>query len=124
MTENKHRGRPFGTQQYPGVLGRMRVGWDRMKAQAKYRGELFDLTWEQFQEIWEGHWHKKGRTVDSLCMTRRDWKGPWTAANIMLVDRREHFSLQGKYRVEQRRELKRIREAINAAHASNPAKNS
>lgn len=106
LTNPKGGGRPPGPrpdlQKYPGVLGRMRIAWDRMKAQAKFRNEPWNLSWQDFQDLWEGHWHNRGRSVDDLCLTRIDWTGTWELGNIELVTRKEHYSRQGRARAERR----------------------
>lgn len=83
---------------YPGAQAEHRLSWCRMRAQAKYRNEGWDLTWEQYQEIWEGKWHLKGRASDDLCLTRIDWSGAWTMDNVNLVFRLEHLRRQSKAR--------------------------
>ena len=83
---------------YPGSQSGHRMSWLRMKAQAKYRNEGWDLTWEQYQEVWEGKWHMKGRGSDQLCLTRIDWAGPWNINNISIVFRLEHLRRQCKQR--------------------------
>ena len=65
--------------------------WLRAKAQANFRGEDWDLTFEQFFKIWDGSWEKRGRKNDSLCMTRIDMEGAWTKKNVHLVTRYEHL---------------------------------
>jgi hypothetical protein len=38
---------------YPGIQGEMRLAWNRMRAQAKFRGETWQLSWEDFLKIWD-----------------------------------------------------------------------
>lgn len=83
---------------YPGAQAEHRLSYCRMRAQAKYRNEGWDISWEQYQEIWEGKWHLKGRASDDLCLTRIDWAGPWTMANVNLVFRLDHLRRQSKER--------------------------
>lgn len=98
----KKQGRPRGPrpdlQQFPGILGEQRLAWNRMSAQARYRSELFLLTWEEFQEVWSSHWTQRGREINSLCLTRCDWNLPWTRDNVELVQRLEHVKRQGRSR--------------------------
>ena len=102
-------GRPPGPrpdlQRFPGILGRQRIAWDRMKAQAKFRHEEFNLSWQEFQEVWEGQWHLRGRAVDDLCLTRCDWWGPWSRDNVELCLRKEHFRRQAQHRAQTLRTL-------------------
>ena len=87
---------------YPGVQAEYRMGWSRMKAQAKYRNEGWDLSWEQYQEIWADKWHLKGRGSEDLCLTRIDWQGAWTIDNVNLVFRLDHLQRQRQARPSKR----------------------
>lgn len=103
-------GRPKGKPQpqliqFPGILGEMRVAYNRMKAQAKFRREEWGLTWQDFIDIWDGQWHKRGRSVDDCCLTRYDWWGSWDKTNTYVTTRKEHFRQQGLHRAEVRRTL-------------------
>jgi hypothetical protein len=80
---------------YPGAQAEYRMSWSRMKAQAKYRNEGWNLTWEQYQEIWDGKWHLRGRQPGDLCLTRIDWDGIWDINNVSIVDRETHWKKQG-----------------------------
>lgn len=80
---------------YPGSQAQHRLDYCRMRAQAKYRNEQFDITWEEFQQLWEGKWHLRGRDRLSLCLTRKDWSGVWNLDNVELVTRIEHVRKQG-----------------------------
>lgn len=85
---------------YPGILAKYRLSYCRMRAQAKYRKDEFTLTWDEFQQLWDGNWHLKGRELGSLCMSRKDWDGVWSADNIELITRKEHFRRQGQAKRE------------------------
>jgi hypothetical protein len=100
LTNPKGGGRVRGKvyphlQTYPGIQREQRLSWNRMRAQAKFRNELWDISWEQFLDIWAAHWHMRGRAVNSLCLTRVDWHGPWTVDNTKLVSRKAHVQMQG-----------------------------
>jgi hypothetical protein len=87
---------------YPGILGEIRFKYTQMKAQAKFRGEEFVLTWQEFQDKWQGKWHLRGRESNSLCMTRLDWDGAWDNDNTIIVERIEHLRIQTQHRVAAR----------------------
>ena len=74
--------------------------WQMHKAQCKFRQEEFTLTFEQYEELWQGRWLERGRTPDAVCMTRLDWDGAWELGNVELITRKEHFRRQGAYRVQ------------------------
>lgn len=63
--------------------------WHKARAQAHYRGEEWQLTFEEFAELWDGKWDQRGRQRHDLCMTRRDWHAGWTRANCEIVTRLE-----------------------------------
>jgi hypothetical protein len=58
--------------------------------QSIFRKEPWDVTWEQYKEIWKDHWHERGRMKDQYCLTRVNYDEPWTWDNLMVVTRREH----------------------------------
>lgn len=72
--------------------------WQKMKAQAKFRGEDFTLEFEDYYEFWKDCWPQKGRLATSLCMTRKNIHGAWSKDNVEIVTRQEHLERQGAYR--------------------------
>ena len=97
------KGRDYSfTNRYPGVTADHRLSWTRMKAQAKYRNEAWDLSWEQYQDIWMDKWHLKGRGSEDLCLTRIDWSGAWHIDNVNLVFRADHVRRQSRERSSKR----------------------
>lgn len=90
------KGRDYShLSKYPGSQAKHRLSYSRMKAQAKYRNEEFILTWEEYQNLWEGKWHLRTSEKGGLCLTRKDWKAPWSIDNITMVDRETHWARQG-----------------------------
>ena len=63
--------------------------WHRMRAQANYRGEAWDLTFEDYKLFWptEELWAQRGRVTDSLCMTRIDPDQAWSRSNAVVLPR-------------------------------------
>jgi hypothetical protein len=61
------------------------------KAQAAFRDEPWDLTFEEYCFLWKDHWEDRGRQPDNVCMTRKDDEGPWDKHNTEIVTRKEHF---------------------------------
>jgi hypothetical protein len=78
------------------------VAWGRARAQAQYRGEAWDLTFEQFEQVWSGSWHLRGRASEDLCMTRTDPDLAWMLGNIELITRAEHNRRCAAFRMSQR----------------------
>jgi hypothetical protein len=110
-TNPKGGGRPKGVKRpdlviYPGILAEIRFKYCQMRAQAKFRGEEFLLTWQEFQDKWQGKWHLRGRQSNSLCMSRSDWDGPWDNTNTIVIERHEHLRIQAAHGVEKRRALR------------------
>jgi hypothetical protein len=69
------------------------------KAQAHFRGESYELTFEDWCSLWpDDVWIKRGRQVDDLCLTRWDFAGEWSMVNVVVCTRRDHFRIKsGKY---------------------------
>lgn len=69
--------------------GRMRLAFLRARAQAKFRHEPWDLTYEEFQNFWKDseRFSQKGFGVDSLVMTRRDRTKSWNINNCCIITR-------------------------------------
>ena len=72
----------------------MYTPWMKAKAQANFRGEPWDLEFEDYYTMWNGLWDQRGRLRDNLCMTRIDWDGAWTRDNVELVTRKQHCQRQ------------------------------
>jgi hypothetical protein len=74
-----------------------------MRAQANYRREIFALSLEEFQRLWQGYWDKKGRGVDDYCLTREDPEGAWIWGNVVCMPRVEHLRRQKLYKQERKK---------------------
>ena len=84
---------------YPDAFDRARnKQWHRQKAQANFRNEPWELTFEDFKKIWtETTWPRRGRAPDCLCMTRYpDLEGAWSIDNVVLIDRTNHVTAKNK----------------------------
>lgn len=78
------------------------IAWLRAKAQAAFRNELWMLTFEDFQRLWQGRWHQRGRGQDQYCLTREDPDGAWELSNVECIPRVEHLRRQKLYKSRQR----------------------
>jgi len=67
------------------------IAWHRMRAQAIYRGEPWDLSFEQFQTAWGANWEMRGRAADQYCMTRLDPSAAWCPQNVDVIRRIDHL---------------------------------
>ena len=63
------------------------VAWLRSKAQASFRKEQWDLSFDQWQQLWGDSWCLRGRRQGNLMLMRRDWHQPWSADNCFLGTR-------------------------------------
>lgn len=71
------------------------------RSQAVYRGESYELTWEDWQHLWPDElWAQRGRRITDLCLTRYDYEGEWAMHNVLVCTRQDHFLIKtGKYNV-------------------------
>ena len=78
------------------------LAWLQMRAQANFRQERFLLDFEQYQNLWQGFWHRKGRANTDYCLTRTDPTGAWEITNVVCMPRVEHLRRQKLYKQEKR----------------------
>ena len=62
----------------------------QQRNQANYRGEPWDLTFEEWCGVWGERFDQRGRRKGQLCLTRTDYTQPWTLSNVELLERRQH----------------------------------
>ena len=77
---------------------RMYHPWQVAKAQANFRGEVFELEFEEYYQLWRDDWDNRGRQPDNVCMTRCDKDGAWSVDNVVIITRKEHLQEQGQSR--------------------------
>ena len=102
METKRGRGGPKGprphiwkTGPYDEVRHKMFTPWMVGKAQANFRGEEWNLSFEEYYQMWKDDWHNRGRKGDNVCMTRLDDEGPWDVDNAVIMCRKEHLRIQG-----------------------------
>ena len=76
--------------------------WLQKRNQAQWRGETWQLTFDDFCEIWGTQWSRAGRWRDCLQMMRRDFDQPWSRANVDIVDRDQFHQRQAQRRQQLR----------------------
>lgn len=69
---------------------KMYVAYGYHYQSARRRKEEWLLNWDQWRDIWLPHWDQRGRSADSLCLSRSDVVGAWHPDNVELITRREH----------------------------------
>ena len=72
----------------------MYLPWMRARAQANFRKEGWEISFDEFYELWKEHWLNRGRKPENMCMTRDDYDGPWIIGNVTVVTRAEHLKRQ------------------------------
>lgn len=73
----------------------------RGRAQAKFRGEQWLITEEEFVAIWRANdnYLHKGRHKDALCLTRCDPNGAWSIDNVEIIPRIDHFRNANNFKI-------------------------
>lgn len=66
-----------------------RIAFVRARAQVAFRGEQWDLTWEDFQAFWRTRrlWAQRGRHNGDLVLTRMDCDLSWNRDNCCIITR-------------------------------------
>lgn len=81
--------------------------WLKHRSQARYRGEEYHLTFEQWHTLWTPDTlAQRGRNNHSLILTRLNWDEPWDIVNVHVVTRPVHSKLQGENRKRKNRDRK------------------
>ena len=71
------------------------------RSQARYRGEAYNLTWEDWQAIWSNptDFHNRGRKPEDLTLTRVDPDQPWELSNCVVMTRLEQLRAAMAYKM-------------------------
>ena len=73
--------------------------WLKHRSQARYRGEPYDITWEDWEQLWSDEdFLQRGRSRDSLCLGRRNLKQSWSLENCYVGTRAEHLKRSSEFR--------------------------
>ena len=91
--------------------------WVQQRNQAQWRGETWTITFDEFQEIWLGRWHLRGRGTEDLAMSRTDWTGAWSREGVELRTRKQLGQQQAAARMRGHRSAARERELAQIAAA-------
>ena len=96
-----HKPRPdTWTFPYNEKMNQANLCYLRAKAQAKFRKEYWDLTFDDWWAKWEasGQWENRGRNPTQYCMLQKDTDKGWTKDNAIVTSRTEHYNTQHKRR--------------------------
>lgn len=78
--------------------------WHKHRAQARYRQENYELTFEHWQEIWKDDevFLNRGKERGCFVLTRRDPEGAWSLDNVEIVTRYEQLVRSMAQKIEAR----------------------
>lgn len=68
--------------------------WLQQRNQARFRGEEWELEFDDWLAIWGSNIQYRGRQKGSMTMVRIDYERPWSNTNARIVDRKEHSRVQ------------------------------
>lgn len=69
------------------------------RAQARFRKEPYQLSWEDWQTLWsDSDFQKRGRSKNDLCLARLDHLGAWELCNVVVCTRLEVLKRASEYR--------------------------
>lgn len=76
------------------VPGPWNVRYARMKAQAKFRGDEWAFTCDEWYDMWveSGVMEHYGREPHQYCMVRKDPIESWSRKNTIIISRRKHLA--------------------------------
>jgi hypothetical protein len=73
--------------------------WLKHRSQARYRGEDYELTWEDWQTLWTNElWSQRGKSNESVCLARKDFTEGWDPANVEIIPRIDQIRRQKEYK--------------------------
>ena len=114
----KPNSRPYRWCTGPDLLTHLQYrAFVQQRNQAVFRQEPWQLTLEEYQDLWRDHWAERGRTRDSYMMTRVNPDRPWSWANTVVITRQQHGARQAAARVRGCRSGARVRE-LNSVEQS------
>lgn len=87
----QHDARPYRYHFQDEGLREQHLAYNRMKAQAKFRREAWELTLEDFFELWREHWEDRGRGMHNAVLARIDTTKPWHKLNAEITPRWQHI---------------------------------
>jgi len=71
------------------ILREQHFAFNKMKAQASFRKEEWELTLQDYFDAWAGSWSMRGRASHNMVMTRSDPERAWQRDNVEIITRYE-----------------------------------
>lgn len=98
-----HLGRPVNPDTWisgPDPLAHDKYyAWLKHRSQARYRGEQYELSWDDWNSLWSNEdFAKRGRKNTDLCLARINQTESWNYANCHVVTRKDHLKRNGEFR--------------------------
>ena len=74
--------------------------WLKHKSQANYRNEAYELTWADWEIIWQNDadWFGRGRGSNDLSLVKVDRDQPWRLDNVQLMRRIDYLTMPKRKR--------------------------
>lgn len=73
--------------------------WLKHRAQARYRGEDYEIQWEDWEQLWsDDDFLRRGRHKNDLCLSRKDIKQAWSLHNCQVTTRDQHLKRNQEFR--------------------------
>jgi hypothetical protein len=82
---------------YDQDLHEKHIAFLRARAQANFRKEGWDLTIDNYFDLWSTDWNLRGRARNAKVLSRKDFEKGWTLENVEIITRYEQ--LLRKFRV-------------------------
>lgn len=68
----------------------------KARAQARFRGEQWELTFKEWLDLWQGRLDRCGRSGEDLSLHRLDRDQGWCILNVEVVERRRYLGRRDK----------------------------
>lgn len=70
--------------------------YNAQKQTAKRRGIEFNLNFNDWWEMWEPYWNKRGNLPQEFCMARNGDYGPYEKGNVSIITNSENCAYSAK----------------------------
>lgn len=96
MINSKRKGKEFPNSWKSGPDQedhKLYISCQRSRAQAHFRQEDWQITEQQYIDLWriDDRYKNKGRGSDDFCLCRIDEEKPWTVDNVEIITRKLHL---------------------------------
>jgi hypothetical protein len=90
-----------------------RARWNAHRGNAKKVGTPFELTFDEWWQIWSssGHWHERGQHRGQYVMARFGDRGPYAVGNVAIV-KHEDNDREGSLHPRSEEWLQNVRSAL------------